>query len=53
MSDIVIDREIRRKIIHDTHKCFYKKERDKLSKSTTIRNIVDAIKKEISENADQ
>ena len=53
MSDFVIDKEIRRKIIRGTNMCFKKKASDsKVSKSTTLKNIVDIIKSEIKNDAD-
>ena len=52
MNDVVIDKELRKKIIQGTHKCFNRKEREKLTRSATIKCIVEMIKQGIRENED-
>ena len=53
MSETVIDRETRKKLIQGTYHCFRVKERENKTRSATITDIVKLIKKELKENADQ
>lgn len=52
MSEDCINKDIRKNIIQNTYKCFRKKERDSMTKASTINEIIKMIKDELKENAD-
>jgi len=52
MSEFILDKATRKKIIQGTYKCFRNKELNGKSRATTITEIVNMIKKEVRENAD-
>ena len=50
MSRPVIDREKRKKIIHESYRIIRKKERENSTKESAVNEIVKMIKKEVKEN---